>query len=421
MNRSSRRHSRRMPGQILALMIVLALAGCSSEPPAGPAAPASPSATDTQETPSPAAEPFPVRAFADVNADPVSEARAAELQAVLEEMSDDADGAGMSATVLSPAGSWSGAAGTADASGRKVGVGDQFAVASIRKTFVAAQVMQLVEAGELGLDDQAAQYLPPGLKVHANGATIRELMGMYSGIPQWGEDFETMLVRDPHRVWTTAEALALLPARRTPAGIAFEYSDANYLLLTLMIEHVAGRTMAEVMRDGGVLDTDGVERLVYQPDERPSAPIALPEGTSHREWLKGRGYLPSIASVSAGTIGPIATSSRSLARWWQALCSGELVSPGSLSTMARDVGTGYPVDEFADGYGLGLTNMTGAYTRSFGHGGLDLGYVAWAACLPETGSVVAVLSNTTEVPDEEEIQNDRKAWPRPLVTEVESP
>ena len=65
------------------------------------------------------------------------------------------------------------------------------------------------------------------------------------------------------------------PAARGDAGSSFEYSGANYLLLGLMIEHVRGRPAVEVLRDG-VLAVDGVERLVFQPDEQPTEPMAMP-------------------------------------------------------------------------------------------------------------------------------------------------
>ncbi|RHW24427.1 class A beta-lactamase-related serine hydrolase [Nocardioides immobilis] len=402
----------RRPVLSLALMFVLALAGCSSESPAGPATkPASPSATETQATPPPAPEPFPVRAFADINADPVSEDRAAELQAVLEEMSEDADGAGMSATVLSPEGSWSGAIGTADASGRKVGVRDQFAIASVTKTIVATQVMQLVEAGELGLDDPAADYLPADLDFDSNGATIRHLLSHYSGIPDWFDDeFKEKLATRPGRSWRLAEVLATIEEDRWPAGETFEYADTNYNLLGLIIEQVTGRPLVDVLRDG-VLGIDRIPRLIYQPDEAPSEPIAMPYAEPVSALEARGGTLPSLAdSTSAGPAGALATDASSLAHWWQALCTGQLVSPESLTAMARDVETGERIDRYGDGHGLGLTNMTGSDARSFGYGGYNLGYLAWTACLPASGSVVVVLTNTTEVPE---------AWPRPLVAEVD--
>ena len=129
-------------------------------------------------------EAFPVSAFSDISADLVSEKRSEEFAAALSEMSGRFDGVAMSATVLSPAGSWSGAVGRAD-NRRGVGIDDQFAIGSVTKTLQAAQVMQLVEAGRLRLDDPADRYLPPSLDFDPNDATIGQLMGMRSGLPDY--------------------------------------------------------------------------------------------------------------------------------------------------------------------------------------------------------------------------------------------
>jgi len=48
--------------------------------------------------------------------------------------------------------------------------------------------MQMVEAGELSPYDPAADHLPPDLDFDTNGATIRQLLGQRSGIPEYGLD-----------------------------------------------------------------------------------------------------------------------------------------------------------------------------------------------------------------------------------------
>ncbi|MGZ8571531.1 MAG: hypothetical protein ACXWW5_04815, partial [Actinomycetota bacterium] len=103
-------------GRVSAFTLVVALAGCaptssgtetaasvepsvSVEPWVAPVASPSPSA--------PAAA-FPTAAFADISEDPVSRKAAAEFQAILDDM---AGGAGVSATVMSADGTWSGVVG----------------------------------------------------------------------------------------------------------------------------------------------------------------------------------------------------------------------------------------------------------------------------------------------------------------------
>ena len=153
---------------------------------------------------------FPTEVFTGISLDPVADEVAAEFQTILNDMA--ADG-GMAATVMSAGGTWSGAAGTADGV-RDMRVDDQFAIASVTKSIVAAQVMQLVEEGELSLDDPVAEHLPPALDFDTNGATIRQLLGMHSGIPDYVPVLWDSLSTDRQHVWTPAEMLELVPANR---------------------------------------------------------------------------------------------------------------------------------------------------------------------------------------------------------------
>jgi D-alanyl-D-alanine carboxypeptidase len=157
----------------------------------------------------------------------------------------------MAATVMSADGTWSGAAGTADGV-RDVRVDDQFAIASVTKSVIAAQVMQMVEAGELALDDPAADHLPPDLDFDTNGATIRHLLGHRSGLPGYDPAlFDPALQESPstdrQRAWTPVEMLELVTADRAPVGDAFHYANTNYLLLGLVIEQVRGQPVADVL------------------------------------------------------------------------------------------------------------------------------------------------------------------------------
>ena len=156
---------RTRPGPWLALAAVLTLGACTSTREADAPAPTVPvssasgvTAPDDEPTPSAEGSAFPIEAFADISEDPVSKKEAAEFQAILDDMASF-DGAGMSAAVMTADGTWSGATGSADGV-RDVRVDSQFGIASITKSVIAAQVMQLVEAGELSLDAPATDYLP---------------------------------------------------------------------------------------------------------------------------------------------------------------------------------------------------------------------------------------------------------------------
>jgi D-alanyl-D-alanine carboxypeptidase len=373
---------------VLALALLVALAGCAPTPDSTETkASVEPSESGiASSSPSEQAPAFPTEAFADISGDPVSERSAAEFQAILEDM---AGGAGMAATVMSPDGTWSGATGKANGV-RDVRVDDQFAIASTTKSIVAAQVMQMVEEGELDLDDPATAHLPPDLDFDTNGATIRQLLNQRSGIPDYQAELDDRLFAHRRRFWSPAEVLELAPTERAPAGEEFEYANINYVVLGLVIEQVRGRPLADVLRDG-VLGIDGVERLIYQPDEKPTEPIAMPGGQSTAALKKNGGYLTPLADVTiVGPAAAMASDAPSLARWWRAFCGGEIVSQDSLNEMTT----------LDDGYGLGLYNVAEPYEWAVGHtgGGVPghggvLEVTSWAGCLPEDGAVIVVLTN----------------------------
>jgi D-alanyl-D-alanine carboxypeptidase len=376
------------------------VAPTSVDPPATSTPSAAPNA---RATPFPSPGVFDTAAFASMSEDAVSEERAAKFQAVLETMAGEG---GVTATVMTLQGTWSGAFGKAD-DVRDVVVDSQFGIGSVTKSVIAAQVMQLVEAGELSLDDPATDHLPADFAFDTNGATIRQLLDMRSGIPDWyGEAMQAEVAKNRTRVWKPADVLALVDPARRPPGSAFEYADTNYNLLGLVIEHVRQRPLVDVLRDG-VLRVEGTERLIYQPAEAPSDPMAMPLGESRDALEKGGGYLPSLSDASsAGPAGSMASDSISLARWWRAFCAGEIVSVASLTEMSTFVGG-------LDGYGLGLFNVADPWGVGIGHTGGNFGYSAWAGCMPGDHSVVVVVLANRWV-------DDLGGLPKPLVMAARS-
>jgi D-alanyl-D-alanine carboxypeptidase len=215
---------------------------------------------------------------------------------------------------------------------------------------------------------------------------------MRSGIPSYEDallnadgSVVAELTTHPRRRWTARELLKLVASTRVPPDTAFEYSSTNYVLLGLIIEQVRDRPLVDVLR-GGVLKGAGLERLILQPAEAPTAPMAMPDGGSMTAVERGGGYLPSMAEASTGDAAyGMASDAPSLARWWRAFCAGQIVSQASLTEMSR----------FPDRnrYGLGLFDIAAGYGRSVGHAGWQTGYVAWAGCMLDNGSVIVVLSN----------------------------
>ena len=306
---------------------------------------------------------------------------------------------GISATVMAAdRGAWSGVAGTADGV-QPVELGSQFAIASLTKTVIAAEVMDLTEAGLLHLTDQVSEHLPEGFNFDTNGATIENLLAMKSGIPDptitFGEAGE-----DPNRVWEPEEVLETVPERRSEPGDHWVYEDSNYMLLGLIIEQVTSTSVAAALREG-VLADPRLAALVYQPEEQPAGPLALPFGRPRDGTDSGGGYLPSAALASWGNgSGCMASDSATLALWGYLLFGGSLLSDESLRGMT-DFGTGADYEA----HGLGVIDQTslgeGFSVQAIGNGGWDdAGYSSILVVLPSEGVVITVMTNTAGSPVE---------------------
>jgi D-alanyl-D-alanine carboxypeptidase len=265
-------------------------------------------------------------------------------------------------------------------------------IAHITQTVVATQVMQLAEAGRLGLDDLAADRLPPDLAFDTNGATIADLLSHRSGLAdslsraQWKS-----LTTDPLHVWTPEEVLPTVKPHTAP-GRKWEFVGTNYLLLGLIVEHVTGRSLPKALRNG-VLEGAQYGRLIFQPDERPTAPMAMASGAAASTFEQNGQSLPSIARVTAERAeANMASDAPTLARWFEALCAGQVVSPASLDEMTD-------FDERPE-FGLGIWDRRDQYGSASGALGLagvvDEGYRSAAFCFQDPVAVVVVLANDAE-------------------------
>jgi D-alanyl-D-alanine carboxypeptidase len=293
------------------------------------------------------------------------------LQAALDATVEDGTFVGVTAAVIvADRGSWAGAAGAAD--GVPLTPDSRTPTHSAGKTVVAAEVLRLVEDGMLGLDDLASEYLPPELRFFdANGATIRQVLGMRSGIPGLKEFTPKGGFYPAERASTAVEVFRMLPAPKhrppTPAG----YASTNYVLLGAIIEHVSGRPLAEVLRED-VLGNPGLDGLDY----------------TVKDALAADGY--GVESTPA-----------SLARWGYELYGGFVLSAASLREMT---------DFGGEWYGLGVMDLSSAYaTLAVGHEGSSSAAQCCSlirlVALPEEGVVISVQTNTAPTDTPYDIYN----------------
>ena len=126
-----------------------------------------------------------------------------------------------------------------------------FRIASNTKTMTAAVIVLLAQEGKLSLNDPVSKYVPgvpDGDKI-----TITELLNMRSGLYTYDDDpeFWAVLERDPTKVWSPAEVLAIAFKHPPyfPPGTDFHYSNTNYALLGLIAEKIDGKPLSSCFQD----------------------------------------------------------------------------------------------------------------------------------------------------------------------------
>jgi len=284
---------------------------------------------------------------------------AAALQAALEEAVENGLFTGVTAAVIvADRGSWTGAAGSMG--GVPLTPDSRVPTHSAGKNIVAAQVLRLVEEGWLGLDDPASDHLPPELGFFdANGATVRQVLAMRSGIPDLNE-YKGDGFYPAEQASTAIKVFRKLPEPKVRPGSRVHYASTNYVLLGTIIEKTSGRPLSDAL-GSGVLDHSGLDGLVY-----------------------------TVEGALAADGWGVETTPSSLARWGYELYGGFVLSDASLREMT---------DFQGKWYGLGVMDFSTDYgTPAFGHDGTSSATTCCSAirlvALPEEGMVIAVQANT---------------------------
>ncbi|BAJ26060.1 MULTISPECIES: serine hydrolase domain-containing protein [Kitasatospora] len=290
---------------------------------------------------------------------------------------------------------WRAAAGVADtATGRERTIADRFRIGSITKPFVATVVLQLAAEGRIGLDDPLAAQLPcPGVE-SAAGATVRELLNHTSGVPSHTDDPAALNAHATHPPATLLRVAAARPRAFAP-GAGWAYSNTNYVLAGLLVEHVTGRTLAaevdrRISRPLGLTGT----RLPSAADHGLPAPHA-------RHYTKLFRTDPDAPVLDATTLDPapfwasgdMVSTVGDLNRFLAALLAGRLLPPDR----QRDLLLTVPTRDWLPGaaYGLGVCALPlpgGTGTR-WGMGGATIGSWTYAFATPDGSRLLAVNTN----------------------------
>ncbi|MFT4038555.1 MAG: serine hydrolase domain-containing protein [Thermomicrobiales bacterium] len=118
-------------------------------------------------------------------------------------------------------------------------------------SYVTTALLVLVDRGVVTLDDKLSTWLPD--LPDADAVTLEMLASMTAGYTDYVNlpAFNTANSLNPFRVWDPAELIdyALEAGRFFAPGTNFAYSHTDIVILGLAIEKIAGKPLADVLRE----------------------------------------------------------------------------------------------------------------------------------------------------------------------------
>jgi CubicO group peptidase (beta-lactamase class C family) len=125
-----------------------------------------------------------------------------------------------------------------------------FDLASISKTFTATAVLQLMERHKIRLEDSFIKYFP---SFPYAAVTIKNLLNHTSGLPDEDDFFDSLINKHPDSILTNADIIPALISFHHPLGFTpgdrWEYRNANYFLLALLIEKISHQKINDYFRE----------------------------------------------------------------------------------------------------------------------------------------------------------------------------
>lgn len=161
-----------------------------------------------------------------------------------------------------------------------------YTTGSTFKVIVATAVMQLVEAGKIGLDDPINSYLSVPIADFSDQGrplTIRHMLAHRSGLENARKDGAT-------DIWSRRNAPSLTDQISqlrsvTDPGEKYDYCNVCFLLFTDMIQNVTGQNLESYLRDKILIPVGSQNTAPLYPDASMTEMMALPY-----EQIRGRPY-----------------------------------------------------------------------------------------------------------------------------------
>jgi CubicO group peptidase (beta-lactamase class C family) len=286
--------------------------------------------------------------------------------------------------------------GVADASGRAVTPQTPFFTGSTGKSFTALAIMQLVEAGKIKLDKPIQIYLPWFRVADASASariTVRQLLNQVSGLPQSigqtqlaNTDLSDSAIENNVRALANIELIA-------PPGERYEYSNANYVTLGMIVQAVSSQSYETYIREHIFQPLD-MQNSFTSKTEAQQDGLAI----GYQKWFGvsvaspnlpfARGSLPAgVLNMSAEDFGHYLIAQLNNGSYQDA----SVLSPAGIEALHHpDI----QMPNSTDFYAMGWEVQHFQDVEVIRHNGAVPGYTTDMFLVPEQNLAVAMVMNT---------------------------
>jgi CubicO group peptidase (beta-lactamase class C family) len=261
-----------------------------------------------------------------------------------------------------------------------------FYMASVSKQFTAAAINLLAAEGRLSLDDDVRNFVPELPKYDA-AITVRHLVNHTAGLRDYLSLFGLAGLGDfPVNNKDFLEMLGRQRALNFRTGEQYSYSNSGYVLLSIVVERVTGKSLRAFMQER-FFEPLGMSSTVFR--DRHNMII---KGRALAYFQNSGSWAHAVPAFDVVGDGGLFSTVEDLAKWERQMLEAEpRIGGPAWRTLTDQRG------KLADGttltYGAGLIHDTYRGEQFVQHGGGYGGYSTFLLRLPQRRLSVAVLCN----------------------------
>lgn len=262
-------------------------------------------------------------------------------------------------------------------------------IASVSKHFTCLAYMLFCEDGKASIDDPIGTHLPE-LHPVTHQVTARQLMGNISGLRDACDI--SWQFGDAGSPITSADMLSLyrdMDDRQAAPGTAWIYNNGGFLILSAMIERLAGKPLEHVLRERIFEPLHLYDTMLSRWDTGFTPHSATP----HVSRAEG-GFEKSRMGLEMAGHGGIVSTVDDMLRWLAHMDAPTIGSPDTWTAMKAAQTL---VNGTSTGYGLGLAISRYRGVETIAHAGGWVGANAQMTKVPAAGLDIVVLANRSDV------------------------